>query len=417
MLLVAGLGAPPVLGVSPEPSPSAFEATVRHVSGGSEPSTADLHQVWEPIMSASALDRMHSYVAPASVVGYAGGEVPETPCALATNVRFWRANARYCVQDATIWYDATWLRELAERFGAFAPAAVLAHEWGHHVQTFGPPVPPGLRAELQADCFAGMYLGETEGLEPGGSYTVRYDDLRTALFAFFSLGDTDYRHSQWFQPGLHGSPQQRILAFTTGYIAKSLDRGTLRDVVNALDWCLGYGDFEPGTFVDIGPYRLLGPPGRPGVWTDGAYVIWPRPDPAFPSSELRLRWFSASEPVERATQGWLADRLGAWLPGASISPLGTLAVRSGTGVASSFEGQYEKGIAALAVPVSGEGGLLIVASRPRPAPSPAEATADLATFMEQATAVNEIVTRLCAPGESPDPTVANHNAVCMPDVQ
>jgi hypothetical protein len=417
MLLVGGSGALAAHGATPEASPDPFRASVDHVAGGEVPARADLHEVWAQLMEASAIDRMRSYVAPAAVLGYASGEVPDTPCKVATSVRFWRTNARYCGLDATIWYDETWLRELAHRFGAFAPAAVLAHEWGHHVQTFDGSVPPGIRAELQADCFAGMYLGETEGIEPDGSFSMRVDEFETALSSFFSLGDADYRHSHWFQPGVHGSSEQRILAFTTGYMANSLDRDVLRSRVNGLDWCLGYSEFEPGSFVDIGPFRLLGLPGRPGEWADGALVIKADPNPAFPSSDLRLDWVPVVEPVEQATEEWLADLLEAWLPGANITALGMLAVRTGTGIVSTFETRTETGVGALFVPVSGEGGLLISASQPRPEPRPAYVPADLATFLEQSISVNQVVNRLCAPGESPDPLGADHNTICMSDRQ
>jgi hypothetical protein len=425
-LFVGGSGATPLVGghdglrlraASSEARPDTIGETVRAVAGGDRPSGGGLHRVWLPIMRAAADDRMHDYAAPASVVGYAGGTVPETPCAVGTSVRTWRQNARYCAQDRTILYDESWLQELAQTFGPFAPAAVLAHEWGHHVQVFADPVPPGVRAELQADCFAGMYLGEIEVFEPDGTYTMRLDELRTALTWFFQHGDRDYRESQWFQPGVHGSQQQRVLAFTTGYIAKSLDLGTIRRLVNGLDWCLGYADFEPDRFSDIGPYRLLGLPGRPGTWTEDVLEIPTRLSPALASSQIRLRWIPSSEPIEAATQAGLAERMRTWLPGARMTPLGALAIRTGTGVAGEFETPEEAGVAALAVPDSGGGGLIIVASRPRSLVTPQDATGRLAAFLEQAIAIDQVVNRLCSPGESADPADERHNAVCMTDAQ
>jgi hypothetical protein len=276
----------------------------------------------------------------------------------------------------------------------------------------------GIRAELQADCFAGMYLAETEGTARDGSaYTMREDELRAALYSFFSLGDRDYRQSQWFQPGVHGSPEQRVMAFTTGYIARSVDEPGLGGVVNGLDWCLGYDAFEPGAYTAVGPYRLLGPPGRPGRWSAGAFVIPPRPAPAYPSSEIRLRWFPGTERWGAATEERLARSLQAWLPGARQTPLGELAVRAGTGMASVYDWRQgadgEAGIAALVVPVSGEGGLLILVSRP----GSERATEESATFLEQAFSVSQVVARLCAPGESADPTVPAYDFVCATDLQ
>lgn len=417
VLLVGWSGALSAHGATPDAGPDPFKASVDLVAGGEEPEAGDLHAVWTQIMQAAAIEGMRSYTAPAALVAYASGEVPDTLCQVGTSVRFWRENARYCGTDATILYDESWLRELADRFGAFAPAAVLAHEWGHHIQVFADPLPPGIRAELQADCFAGMYLGETQGIEPDGSFSMRVDEFEASLRSFFSLGDADYRESQWFQPDVHGSSEQRILAFTTGYMANSLDRGVLRSQVNGMDWCLGYSEFEPGSYVDIGPFRLLGLPGRPGEWLDGALVIEADPSPAFPSSDIRLQWVPTAEPVEQATEEWLAELLEAWLPGSNVTTLGMLAVRTGTGIASTFETRDVTGVGALFVPATGEGGLLITALRPRPVPQPAYMPADLPTFLEQSISVNQVVNRLCAPGESADPFGADHNTICMSDRQ
>jgi hypothetical protein len=268
-----------------------------------------------------------------------------------------------------------------------------------------------------------MYLGETVGIAPdGSSYTLREDELRTSLHTFFTLGDREYRSSQWFQPGLHGSPQQRILAFTTGFIAKSLDQGVLRDRVNGLDWCLGYAEYQPGAYTSIGPYRLLGPPGRPGSWSGDTWTIASRPAPAFPSSPIEVRWVPGAGMARGADDARLVEVLAAALPGVVTAPLGEVAVRTGSGVASELtrplaDGGVVEGVAALVVPPAGDGGLLIIASRERPAGSTVDAEEDLARFLEQAIAVNQIVTRLCSPGESEDPGVTEHNAICLTEVQ
>jgi hypothetical protein len=77
----------------------------------------------------------------------------------------------------------------------------------------------------------------------------------------------------------------------------------------------------------------------------------------------------------------------------------------------------EVGVAALIVPSSGDGGLLVIASRHQPVGSGPSGEEDLARFLEQAIAINQIVTRLCSPGESADPTVTEHNAICMTELQ
>ena len=82
----------------------------------------------------------------------------------------------YCPTDKTIYIDPNFFNELSQRFGApgdFAPAYVIAHEVGHHVQdlegtldeahnaqgraseTEGNAIQVGV--ELQADCYAGVW--------------------------------------------------------------------------------------------------------------------------------------------------------------------------------------------------------------------------------------------------------------------
>jgi uncharacterized protein len=94
----------------------------------------------------------------------------------------------YCPADRKVYLDASFFKELEQRFGAggdFAEAYVIAHEIGHHVQTLlginaqvqgqsqaHPDQANDLsvRLELQADCFAGVWARSAQGagiLEPG----------------------------------------------------------------------------------------------------------------------------------------------------------------------------------------------------------------------------------------------------------
>jgi hypothetical protein len=50
--------------------------------------------------------------------------------------------------------DGRWLEFVAHHYGQAALRGLLAHEWAHMVQRG----PPGLDAELQADCLAGAHL-------------------------------------------------------------------------------------------------------------------------------------------------------------------------------------------------------------------------------------------------------------------
>ena len=118
----------------------------------------------------------------------------------------------YCPQDRKLYLDTSFFQELDRRFGApgdFAQAYVIAHEVGHHVQTLTGRAQPGVRLELQADCYAGVwgyYAARNDLLEPG--------DAEEGLRAAAAIGDD--RIQQETQGRVrpetftHGSSEQRV---------------------------------------------------------------------------------------------------------------------------------------------------------------------------------------------------------------
>jgi predicted metalloprotease len=67
-------------------------------------------------------------------------------------------NAFYCPGDRTIYLVPQFLLDEQNQFGDYAPVAILAHEWGHHVQVLaGVSGQPGKAHELQADCLMGAF--------------------------------------------------------------------------------------------------------------------------------------------------------------------------------------------------------------------------------------------------------------------
>jgi hypothetical protein len=146
----------------------------------------------------------------------------------------------YCPNDRQVYLDTSFFEDLQRRFGAcetekacqFSQAYVIAHEIGHHVQNLLGILPRlqqmqqgmdrgdanrlQVMAELQADCFAGIWANRSQQrwkfLDPG--------DVETALQTASAIGDDRLqRRSQGYvvpDAFTHGSSQQRVRWFSTG---------------------------------------------------------------------------------------------------------------------------------------------------------------------------------------------------------
>jgi len=144
----------------------------------------------------------------------------------------------YCPGDHKVYIDLAFYDELKRRFkapGDLAQAYVIAHEVGHHVQNllgYTRKVPRGskgadsaaVRLELQADCFAGLWVNHTQRarkfLESG--------DLEEALNAASAIGDDQMqrRATGRVRPDgfTHGTSAQRQRWFRRG-----VETGRLED--------------------------------------------------------------------------------------------------------------------------------------------------------------------------------------------
>ena len=174
-----------------------FEATMSAVED-------DLDDFWERRLEENGFESR--YQSPDSV-SYYDDEVEETECGETTP-----GNAFYCPLDNTIYLHQPFLETAFEEEGPFAPVFVLAHEWAHLVQR-GLEIRTGaetsVEMELQADCLAGYYAYELNE-----SDLITEEDLLQAGTAFIQNGDPA---NPWWDPAVHGSPEQRIESYTLGY--------------------------------------------------------------------------------------------------------------------------------------------------------------------------------------------------------
>ncbi|MBA9080498.1 MULTISPECIES: KPN_02809 family neutral zinc metallopeptidase [Micrococcus] len=147
----------------------------------------------------------------------------------------------YCPADESMYFDTAFFETLQTDFGAeggpLAEEYIVAHEYGHHVQqvtgylqhsrdgTTG-PTSGAVRAELQADCFAGMWAGHaasTVDPESGEPFLkpISQDQLRQAIDAASAVGDDRIQstHTGRVDPEAftHGTSEQRMAWFMRGY--------------------------------------------------------------------------------------------------------------------------------------------------------------------------------------------------------
>lgn len=97
-------------------------------------------------------------------------------------------------------------------YGDVAPQAILAHEFGHHIQfqlnLFGNVSSPEAtrRTELMADAYAAYYLTHARGV------SMQWKRVKQFLQVFFNIGDCAFTSDNH-----HGTPTQRMAAAEWGY--------------------------------------------------------------------------------------------------------------------------------------------------------------------------------------------------------
>ncbi|MFB1297293.1 neutral zinc metallopeptidase [Mycobacterium sp. pW049] len=147
----------------------------------------------------------------------------------------------YCPRDETAYFDTGFFDTLVTQFGSsggpFAQEYVVAHEFGHHVQNLQGvlgraqqdptgPTGGGVRTELQADCYAGVWahhaaITKQESTDVPFLEPLTDKDIADALSAASAVGDDRIQEAATGRVNpeswTHGSSEQRQKWFTTGY--------------------------------------------------------------------------------------------------------------------------------------------------------------------------------------------------------
>lgn len=193
--------------------------------------SVSLDDFWQDNFSALTHIR---YQAPRDFILFSGGV--DTACGSATSA----TGPFYCPGDEMIYIDTTFFDQLRSDFGAsggpLAELYIVAHEWGHHIQnlegTFARtdrnetgPSSGTVRIELQADCYAGAWVGAAANTTDSRGNTLLEPPTRAqvadALDAAATVGDDRIQQQATGRVNpeawTHGSSEQRQRWFATGY--------------------------------------------------------------------------------------------------------------------------------------------------------------------------------------------------------
>ncbi|TRX16025.1 KPN_02809 family neutral zinc metallopeptidase [Flavobacterium franklandianum] len=195
---------------------------------------ADNEDIWTKIFEENNL----TFEAPKMVLF--SGQV-QTSCGGASSA----SGPFYCPGDKTIYMDMTFFEELRTKFGAeggdFALAYVLAHEFGHHIQTvLGTSAKMrqaqegkseaeanklSVALELQADFYAGLWTHYNENKNA----MLELGDIEEALSAANAVGDDAIQKKMQGQvvpdSFTHGTSEQRMYWFNRGFKSGDINKG------------------------------------------------------------------------------------------------------------------------------------------------------------------------------------------------
>ncbi|WP_109471418.1 neutral zinc metallopeptidase [Ornithinimicrobium cavernae] len=171
---------------------------------------------------------------PAQTVIFSG--TVQTGCGTANS----QVGPFYCPLDSQVYIDVSFFDQLEQMGGdggSLSQMYVVAHEYGHHVQNLNGvlgraqqdpqgPESGAVRVELQADCYAGVWVAHADGTRLGQEDTailepITQDQIQSALSAAEAVGDDRIQEQMQGrvtpENWTHGSSEQRQKWFLTGY--------------------------------------------------------------------------------------------------------------------------------------------------------------------------------------------------------
>lgn len=179
---------------------------------------ASLDETWQPLFQQAGIEFRQPKIVFYSRQGRSG-------CGAAQSAM----GPFYCPADEGIYLDTTFYDQLSQQLGAgpgdFARYYVIAHEYGHHIQTLtgisgqirsaqqqNPGAANRLQVlmELQADCYAGVWAGRNRNaIEPG--------DFEEGMQAASAIGDDTLTQGRASPESFtHGTSAQRMQALRLG---------------------------------------------------------------------------------------------------------------------------------------------------------------------------------------------------------
>ena len=216
-------GVPPAADKSADASDGACNSDLEQIVCGA---TADVQAYWQ----ANLPTFYGTTYEPTKTVFFTDGT--DTGCGQASS----QTGPFYCPIDHLVYIDLGFMQQLEQQLvgttSDLAEQYIVAHEYGHHIQNLvgindqvrqAQQSDPGranqysVAVELQADCFAGMWVGDVAARGKLDSAA----ELKEALDAAAGVGDD--RIQQKTQGRIdkeswtHGSAEQRQTWFTRGY--------------------------------------------------------------------------------------------------------------------------------------------------------------------------------------------------------